>query len=188
MGRPILPRRISAETLDSVLAAISEGKQTTEDAFMEVGVSRFAVQYALRDGRAADEKWEGGAALTAAENELRGFYLKVEAARAKQNAVLRRLAFGAPKEAGDIMANPETESAAALKVYLLTCRALRTPFRDPDELAAIAAHARAGGGASDAPPAPVSAEPTRAQREAWVRREAAALGLALAEPPGSDTP
>ncbi|NDE81319.1 MAG: hypothetical protein EB037_10455 [Actinobacteria bacterium] len=125
MGRPILPRRISAETLDSVLAAISEGKQTTEDAFMEVGVSRFAVQYALRDGRAA---------------------------------------------------------------YLLTCRALRTPFRDPDELAAIAAHARAGGGASDAPPAPVSAEPTRAQREAWVRREAAALGLALAEPPGSDTP
>ncbi|NBV62706.1 MAG: hypothetical protein EBR73_16900, partial [Rhodobacteraceae bacterium] len=180
--------RISAETLDSVLAAISEGKQTTEDAFMEVGISRFAVQYALRDGRAADEKWEGGSALTAAENELRGFYLKVEAARAKQNAVLRRLAFGAPKEAGDIIANPETESAAALKVYLLTCRALRTPFRDPDELAAIAAHARAGGGASDAPPAPVSAEPTRAQREAWVRREAAALGLALTEPPGSDTP
>lgn len=44
MGRPILPRRIPAATLDSVLLAISEGWQTTEDAFMEVGISRFAVQ------------------------------------------------------------------------------------------------------------------------------------------------
>lgn len=180
MGRPILPRRIPAATLDSVLLAISEGWQTTEDAFMEVGISRFAVQYALRDGRAADDKWESGSALTAAENELRGFYLKVEAARAKQNAVLRRLAFGSPKVSGDIYADPKSESPAALKVYLLTCRALRTPFRDPDELAAMAAHAKAGGGTPEEPPKPPTpAAPTPEQNEAYLRREAARLGYTL---------
>jgi len=115
MGRPILPRRIPAAALDGILAAISEGWQTTEDAFMEAGISRSAVQYALRDGRAADDKWESGSALTAAENELRGFYLKVEAARAKQNAVLRRLAFGSPKVSGDIYADPKSESPAATR-------------------------------------------------------------------------
>ena len=181
MPRPILPRRIPAATLDSILTLISEGWQTTEDAFMEFGISRYAVQYALRDGRAADDKWESGSALTAAENELRGFYMKVEAARSKQNAVLRRLAFGAVKAPGDVVGDPRAESPAALKVYLLTCRALRTPFRDPDELAAVAAYTKAEGGDTEPPPTPAApVTPTREQSEAYLRREAARLGFTLA--------
>jgi pyruvate/2-oxoglutarate dehydrogenase complex dihydrolipoamide acyltransferase (E2) component len=180
MPRPILPRRIPAATLDSILTLISEGWQTTEDAFMEAGISRFAVQYALRDGRAADEKWESGTTLTAAESELRGFYLKVEEARAKQNAVLRRLSFGAPKIPGDITCNPKEESPAALRVYVLTCRALRTPWRDPDELAAIAAHAAASAGKpTEEPTAEATPQPTEAQRTALARKLAAELGYDL---------
>lgn len=176
-----LPLTIDPAALQRALTAISEGRQALGDAFAAEGILRVSVQRALANGREIGERLVDGGKITAKERIILDFYIAVEQARAQQNLNLRRAALGVVNDSGPITCDPEVECGHAFKILLLTCRELRTPMRDPDELAAIAAHAAAERGTQQADSAaPVNADPTPAQREAWLRKEAAALGLTIA--------
>lgn len=183
-----LPLTIDPAALKRALTAISEGRQALGDAFAEEGILRVSVQYALRDGRAIGEKLMATGKITAKEQVILDFYIAVEQARAAQNRTLRRAAFGVTNDSGPIDCDPEVECGHAFKVLLLTCRELRTPWRDEDELRAIAAHAAAAAGKpTEGPPAEATPQPTEAQRLALARKMAAELGYDLT-PAGRCTP
>ena len=175
MPPPPLWDRMTPAEVDKVATLISSGVVTVEDAFLSTHpTSTAAIWRALAAGR---------------EKEKRGleFYRKIQQAQARSRMWLQRAALGVEVIGGKVVRNVKTESQNAMKILALTSPSLRTPMRDPDELAAIAAHAAAERGTPQTDgAAPVNADPTPAQREAWLRKEAAALGLIIA--PKEPTP
>ena len=189
MPPPPLWDRMTPAEVDKVATLISSGVVTVEDAFLATHpTSTAAIWRALAAGREISTRQEDGGKLT--EKERRGleFYRKIQQAQARRTMWLMRAGLGVEIVGGKVIRNVKTESPNAMKILLLTCRELRTPvIHDPDELAAIAARAAAERGTPQADSAaPVNADPTPAQREAWLRKEAAALGLIIA--PKEQTP
>lgn len=183
MPPPPLWDRMTAAEVDKVATLISSGVVTVEDAFLSTHpTSTAAIWRALAAGREISTRQEdGGKGLT--EKEKRGleFYRKIQQAQARSRMWLQRAALGVEVIGGKVVRNVKTESQNAMKILALTSPSLRTPMRDPDELTAIAAHAAAERGTPQTDSAaPVNADPTPAQREAWLRKEAAALGLVIA--------
>ena len=179
--------RMTAAEVDKVATLISSGVVTVEDAFLSVyPTSTAAIWRTLAAGREISTRQEdGGRALT--EKERRGweFHKKIQQAQARGRMWLQRAALGVEVTGGKIVRNVRTESPNAMKILALNSPSLRTPHRDPEELASIAAHAAAERGESsqDDKPAAITA-PTPEQSEAYLRREAARLGYRLTR--GSD--
>jgi hypothetical protein len=160
-----LYERISVEALDGMCNEIGTGMNTLTGAASRLGVARWAIWSNMKAGEAAAKKAVAGDVLSPKEKRALWFFTKMIEATGKRELALTSRALGVGPKGGS-----NKENRAALEILRLTC------YRDLEP-----------------PPEPVNApeqsvEPTRAQREAWVRREAAALGLALTEPPGSDTP
>ena len=182
MPPPPLWDRMTPAEADKVATLISSGVVTVEDAFLSVyPVSNAAIWRALAAGREFSARQEeGGKGLT--EKERRGweFHKKIQQAQARGRMWLQRAALGVEVTGGKIVRNVRTESPNAMKILLLNSPSLRTPWRDPDELTAIAAHAAASAGKpTEEPPAETAPQPTEAQRTALARKLAAELGYDL---------
>lgn len=171
--------RMTAAEVDKVSTLISSGVVTVEDAFLSVyPVSNAAIWRALAAGREISARQEdGGKGLTEKERRGAEFYRKIQQAQARGRMWLQRAALGVEVVGGKVVRNVKTESPNAMKILLLNSPSLRTPWRDPDELAAIAAHAAAERGDVE------RATETPAQTRARLTAEAATLGLRLAAPP-----
>lgn len=174
--------RMTPEQVDKVATLISSGVVTVEDAFLSVyPVSNAAIWRALAAGREFSARQEeGGKGLTEKERRGAEFYRKIQQAQARGRMWLQRAALGVEVVGGKITRNVKTESPNAMKILMLNSPSLRTPWRDPDELAAIAAHAAAAAGKpTEEPPAEAAPQPTEAQRIALARKLAAELGYDL---------
>ena len=182
MAPPPLWDRMTPEQVDEAATLISGGIPV-EDAFLGIyPTSTAAIWRALAAGREFSARQEdGGKALTEKDRRGMEFYRKIQQAQARGRMWLYRAAVGIEVVGGDVVRSVKTESPNAMKILMLNSPSLRTPWRDPDELAAIAAHAAAAAGKpTEEPPVEATPQPTEAQREAWLRKEAAALGLTIA--------
>ena len=174
--------RMTAAEVDKAATLISSGVVTVEDAFISVyPVSNAAIWRALAAGREICARQEdGGKGLNEKERRGAEFYRKIQQAQSRGRMWLYRAAVGVEVVGGKVVRNVKTESPNAMKILLLNSPSLRTPWRDPDELAAIAAHAAAAAGKpSEEPPAEATPQPTEAQRIALARKLAAELGYDL---------
>ena len=183
MGAPVpLWDRMTPEQVDKAATLISSGVVPVEDAFLSIfPTSHRAIWRALAAGREVIERQEdGGRAPTDKERRGAEFYRKIQQAQARGRMWLQRAALGVEVIGGKVVRNVKTESPNAMKILMLTSPSLRTPWRDPDELAASAAHAAAAAGKpTEEPPAEATPQPTEAQRTALARKLAAELGYDL---------
>jgi len=160
----------------------------SEAAFAQIGVTREALNRALMWGRDLARRLEEGERLTRDEIGGHEFYVRVAMARGGLRESLYSQVRGVVGEDnGRPITDPKAESAGALKVLVLIDPELRAPAYDPQELEAIQAAARARSGAQTPdPPAAPPTDPTPAQAEAYLRREADRLGFTLTPKPAEE--
>lgn len=184
-GQKPLYKRIKPDDLAFALALIASGRCMSEAAFSQINVSREALNHALLRGRVVARKLEEGDPLVGDDLGCHAFYLQVMQARGKLRQRLHEQARGIVNADGDPVINPDAESTNALKLLLLTDPELRAPAFDPDELVNLrAAEAAKRGDPPEVDETPEEAAPaTPAQMEAYLRREAARLGMVLVPAP-----
>lgn len=188
-GQKPLCRRINPDDLQRTLDLIASGRCMSEAAFAQIGVCRESLNHALTRGRDVARRVEAGEAVRSDDRDCLEFYLKVNRARGSLRQRLHERAVGIVdvSPAGAPVFDPNAESTNAMKILNLLDPELRAPTYDPQELEAIraAAQARTGGQPPDAPEPPPT-DPTPAQAEAYLRREADRLGFTLTPKPADE--
>lgn len=149
---------VTPEQMDRICAEIGSGLLTASGAIKRhLGVTRKTMHRAIRAGEAAADKAARGERLDKREERALWFVSCLTRAGAQREMSLTSRALGIGPKGGD-----KRESNGALQILRLTCDAYRP---DPPDLT----------DPEDAPPT----DPTPAQAEAYLRREADRLGFTL---------
>ncbi|MBU6364815.1 MAG: hypothetical protein KJT01_01260 [Gemmatimonadetes bacterium] len=156
---------VTVEQMEAICKEIGSGLLTASGAIKRhLGVTRKTMHRAIRAGEAAADKAARGERLDKREERALWFVSCLTRAGAQREMSLTSRALGIGPKGGD-----KRESNGALQILRLTCDAYRP---DPPDLT----------DPEDAPPT----DPTPAQAEAWIRREADRLGFTLTPKPAEE--